>query len=464
MILSVPRILPSAILAALPFALLAACSTATPADSPEADGGAIATDAGSDASVDAAVDASVDAAVDAAIPADAGGGDSGLGDASLPVDAGIDAADGSSDAGVVVDLYDPAIVPKFELTLAPDAIATLSSTAAADQKTWVHGTFRYGGKEVVDVGIRRKGSSTFRALPGKASLKVRFDKYVNGQTFAGLHELTLNNMVSDETGLAERLSYHLFRAAGLPAQRANSATVAINGDNYGLYANIETPNKDFIKRAFGANTKTLYEADYGQWIPNDGSYSEEVGDGTKADLTALFAAVAATTDANLPNGVAANLDVTEWLRFSAAEGVIGDRDGYAFSIYSSHNYFLAGNTNGVLSLVPWSLDLTFEDNPRVVVTAPKPAYPTGEPTLLKRCKQSPACWATYKAQVSSVLQVFQAQDLGALAQTWHAQIDGYQRNDPKRESTISTYDAETNKLYGWIAARPAVVTAQLAAP
>jgi len=441
-----PRRVPTPLLPLLPFAILAACSTSNPTESPVPDGGSPP----ADASIDATADASTDAT-----PADGG---------ILATDAGGDAGIPSLDGGTAIDLYDAAIVPKFELTLAPDAIAILSSTATADQKTWVHGSFRYGAHEVLDVGIRRKGSSTFRALPGKASLKVRFDKYVNGQTFAGLHELTLNNMVSDETGLAERLSYHVFRAAGLPAQRANSATVTINGDNYGLYANIETPNKDFIKRVFGATSKTLYEADYGEWLPNDGSYSEEVGDGSKADLNALFAAVAATSDANLPNALAPNLDVTEWLRFSAAEGVIGDRDGYAFSIYSSHNYFLAGNTNGVLSLVPWSLDLTFEDNPRVVVTAPKPAYPTGEPTLLVRCKQAPACWTAYKAQVSAVLQVFQTENLGALAQTWHAQIDPFQRNDPKRESTIATYDAETNNLYAWIAARPAIVNAQLAAP
>lgn len=69
-----------------------------------------------------------------------------------------------------------------------------------------------------DVGVRRKGSYSYRVLPQKASLKIKLNKWVKGQKVYGLTDLTLNNMVRGPTFLSERLSFYVFRAVGLPAQ------------------------------------------------------------------------------------------------------------------------------------------------------------------------------------------------------------------------------------------------------
>jgi len=362
-------------------------------------------------------------------------------------------------------IQDPAIVPKFELTLDAAALAILSNTSTldADRKKWAHGNFKCGDTVIADVGVRRKGSSTFRALPGKAAFKIRFDKYVPGQRFLGLTELTLNNSMSDPTFIAERLAYQVFRTAGLPAQKANSAEVTINGAPWGVYLNVETPNQDFITRVFGAKAKTLYEVNFGsEWLPGvENGFDENVGDGTKSDVTALFVSVQAASNATLLADVAAHLDTAEWAKFSAAEATVGHYDGYGFGIFGSHNYFMAGDLNGVLSLVPWSTDLTFS-NRMTVVNANVPTDPMGSgPTLLQRCKLSAGCWATYKDQVKAVLAAYEGLGLVNLAQTWHAQIDAMVVADPKKETTVLDYNAQTATLYQWIAARPAVVRGQL---
>ena len=49
----------------------------------------------------------------------------------------------------------------------------------------------------------------------KPSLKVRFDKYADGQQLAGLSRLTLNNMLQDPGYLTACLGYGVMRAAGL---------------------------------------------------------------------------------------------------------------------------------------------------------------------------------------------------------------------------------------------------------
>lgn len=374
-------------------------------------------------------------------------------------DAGTDAGNGDITAA---DIYDPGKVLTYEIGVDAAAMAILESTLEADQKTWVHGTFKCGNVTFADVGVRRKGTSTFRALPQKAALKIRFDKYVSGQLFVGFRDLTLNNSVSDPTFIAERLSYHVFREVGLPAMRTASAQVAINGTPYGLYVNVETPGKQLIARLFGANAKTLYEINWGsEWLPGQESgFEEDVGDGTLADVAVLFNAVQAANNATLLTDVASVLDTTEWLKFSATEAAVGHYDGYGFGIWGSHNYYMAGDVNGRFSLIPWSTDLTMS-NRESVVNANEPLGARDNPTLLVRCKQSTACWDAYKAQAKTVLAKYETLNLVPLAQTWHAQVHPLVLADTKREAPLSYYASETQNLYTWLGARPSVMRAQL---
>lgn len=435
-----------------------------------------ATDAGNDNAEPMSDGAIADVRVDPNDAADADVFDANNADVAIAdahADSATDASDGAivpSDAGSdagnpLPDIYDPATIPVFELTLDAAALAILSnpSTVEADQKKWAHGTFKCGNTVISDVGVRRKGSSTFRALPQKAAFKIRFDKYVAGQRFRGLTDLTLNNSMSDPTFIAERLAYHVFRSVGLPAQRANSAEVTINGDPYGLYLNVETPNLDFIKRVFPLTAKSIYEVNYGsQWLPGvEDGFDENAGDGTKDDVTALLQAVQAANNATLLADVSAVLNTNEWLDFSAAEAAVGHYDGYAFGVWGSHNYFMAGNTSGRFSLVPWSTDLTFSDRQTVVDASQPKDTAGGGPTLLGRCKLSAPCWATYKTHVQALLVKYEGLDLVNLAKAWHAQIDAKVVADPKREAPLSYYQSETARLYPWIAARPGVVRAQL---
>lgn len=427
-----------------------------------AEDGAVPKDDGAGPLPDARLDAQKDGALEAATD---GGVDADASDASDAEDASDTGADTGTDAdaGPTTDLYDPGIVPKFELTFDAAAMAVLTSTLEADQKKWVHGGFKYGATVFADVGVRRKGTSTFRALPQKAAFKIRFNRYVAGQTLNGLTDLTLNNSMSDPTFIAERLTYHVFRSAGLPAQKCNSAEVTVNGDPYGLYVNVETPNEQLITRLFGANAKSLYEVNYGsQWLPGvEDGFEEDVGDGTKADVTALFTAVQAANNATLLADVATRLDTAQWLHFSAAEATTGHYDGYGFGIWGSHNYFMAGDVNGVFRLIPWSTDLTLSDREGVVDANNPLSTAGGQATLLVRCKQSAACWTAYKDAVKDVLATYEGLDLVTLAQTWHAQVHPYVVADPKREAPLSYYNSETTLLYSWLAARPTVVRTQL---
>jgi CotH kinase protein len=360
------------------------------------------------------------------------------------------------------DLYDPDTIPKFELTLDDAAIAILSSGVEEEKKTWARGHFKFGDVSFADVGVRVKGSSTLQWLPEKASLKVKFNKWVKGQKLNGLEEITLNNMVSDPTFIAERITYHVFRTMGLPAPKANTAQLTINGEDYGLFANVETPDENFIARAFGGKARTLYEVDWASnWVPGDEDGIEvEVpapgaSPGAMPDVDRFFEAVRAAKDETLLADIAGHLDTQQWLRFCAAEAATGHYDGYAYGVWSSHNYFMVGDADGRFSLTPWSTDLSLSDREGV----PDAANPR-RAVVLSRCKNG-GCWDVYKNEVRSALAAFEAMDLVNLAKKWHDQIDALVRSDSKRNMSLSEYDGETAKLYKWLAARPGVVRKQL---
>ena len=67
----------------------------------------------------------------------------------------------------------------------------------ADIYTWFSGTVTIDGETHTDVGVRKKGFLGSQS-DTKPSLKLRYDKYVDGQSLGGVMErMTLNNSIQD---------------------------------------------------------------------------------------------------------------------------------------------------------------------------------------------------------------------------------------------------------------------------
>jgi spore coat protein H len=114
------------------------------------------------------------------------------------------------------------------------------------------------GEDLGEVGLRKKGligsSSTQRP-----SLKIKFNHSKKRRKYLGLERLTLNNNIQDPSLVKQYLSYKLFRKAGLAAPRCNFARVHVNGQYLGVYTNVESIRKSFLKRAFNDSDGDLYE-------------------------------------------------------------------------------------------------------------------------------------------------------------------------------------------------------------
>lgn len=289
-----------------------------------------------------------------------------------------------------------------------------------DPRSYVEGDIRIGDAWVRNVGIRLKGQFSFQGLGGKPSFKIKFNRFRQEQRFLGLEKLTLNNMRQDRSQVHEWLAYRIFRAAGVPAPRSSYARITVNGELYGLYANVETMDDRFLDDRFDA-PGNLYEAPWGADLDEDSVdlfEQDEGDDSTRQDLNELVLRVAQPGDAvffanNAP------IDTDEFLRFMASEALVGHWDGY----WKSNNYFLYHDLgNDQWSFHPWGLDQSFDRDLQPFTSAG---------VLARKCIALPSCRSEYTRIGNEVLAAVEALDLGGALDELSAKLQEYVDEDPR---------------------------------
>ncbi len=220
--------------------------------------------------------------------------------------------------------------------------------------SWFPAKVTVDGETHTDVGVRKKGFVGSQSK-GKPALKIRFDKYVAGQTLGGvLERMTLNNGIQDPSLIRTCLAYQVFAAAGVPAPRCNFATVAVNGENRGLYIHVEDI-RSLVERTFASAQGNLYEGMHSDFRPEwrgtfEKKTNQEIDDWS--DIDAVVAALQDPSDAALGDAV----DLDRFLTFWATEGLIRHWDGYAGN---RSNYWFYREPDGLFVFMPWGVDLTF---------------------------------------------------------------------------------------------------------
>jgi len=222
-------------------------------------------------------------------------------------------------------LFSDGKVRTFKITVEEPGLSLLNK----DDRSYVRATISEGTNTFKDAGIHLKGMGSFRPFREKPSFAVKFDKYVDDQTYEGLSKFMLNNASQDPTFLAEMISMHMFRDAGLPAARVAHAFVEVNGRPLGLYVLIEAVNKDFLKQYFRNAKGNLYEAylqDIDQKLDQDGGT-----DTSQSDLTNLLAVARMPKPLERWEALKSVLNVDGYLSHVALEMFASHTDGYAMN-------------------------------------------------------------------------------------------------------------------------------------
>ena len=210
------------------------------------------------------------------------------------------------------------------------------------------------GHTFVDAGVRKKGfvgSNDFH----KPSLKIRFDKFVQGRTFGGVKRLTLNNNKQDRAEISQCMAYQVFARAGVPAPRCNFAHVRVNGVDLGLFTHVEGIRKAFIGERFDDDSGPLWEgtlSDFREgWTATfEAKNKAAEQDNSVASLTEALK----LPDDQLLSALQKIVDLPGFMRFWAVESLIHHRDGYASN--RNNFYVYRDPKTSLLHFLPWGTD------------------------------------------------------------------------------------------------------------
>ena len=218
------------------------------------------------------------------------------------------------------------------------------------------------GKVYPEVGVHFRGTSSyFTVRSDKKSFNIAVDYGKDGQRLYGYKTLNLLNGHVDASFLREVL-YNRIARDYIPAMKTNLVKLVINGENWGVYINLQQYNKDFLAEQFGTKGGVRWKVG-----PGRGGALTYAGDDPTAyqetyqlktnniedpwqDLIALCKMLDETTsDAALAENLPALLNIDQALWQLAVSNVFMDDDGY---IHKGGDYAIYQDINGRFHLIP----------------------------------------------------------------------------------------------------------------
>lgn len=267
----------------------------------------------------------------------------------------------------------------------PDSITTID--VEIDDEEWskmkdgvYHKcTVTINGDTYNDVGMKSRGATSLSDVKSHGSIRFPFkfksDKYVDDQTFAGLHDIKLFNLHLDPTAMKEFLSYELMTKLGVPTPLYCYAAIYVNGEYFGLYEMVESIEKDFVVRNYGSGHGHLYRPKYyttkdanGKNVVHyEGSNLKYIDDDVssykrifsypvfkKTDKKDNQRVVTALKHINEIDNIEEYVDVDEVIRYIAGNAVLPSKDTFT----NGKNYYLY-ESDGKLAIFPWDYNLSF---------------------------------------------------------------------------------------------------------
>jgi spore coat protein CotH len=362
-------------------------------------------------------------------------------------------------------LFQPDHILEVEITLSdadwavlreqPDSLdipkLTCGNQPTEKAYTYFPGDITVDGVTTTNVGIRKKGG--FGSITsGRPGLKVKASEYFPDQRIFGSKRLTLNNNHQDPSFISQCLGYGLFSRAGVPASRCSFAHVTVNGEDLGIYSNVESIKKPMIARHFTDNTGRIYESggDF-QAGRTDGfqpKTNKEAPD--CSDLPPIATALDAAPS-ELLSTLGELVDIDAFMTYWAMEVILDHWDGYANN--RNNFFFYHDPTSDKVHMIPWGIDALFTGRQRS--TRPKSVFACGH--MAWRLYDAPDTQALYLAKLEELLGSVWEEDVIL------AEID---RMESLIESTVDPTDsgefaAEIERVRNFVRGRSADLMAEL---
>ena len=351
-------------------------------------------------------------------------------------------------------IFDSWTIHDVAITLPQSSIDALDTAPY----TYTEASLSFDGIEFATVGVRLRGKiGSFRALSGKPKFKIDLNQYVEDQRLYGLETLSLNNSVVDCSYMKEAHAYRLFETVGVAAPRQSWARVTVNGEPYGLYVLIETPDDAFLKHHYEDPTGNLYDGKY-VWY---GGYSytlldfaeghdelyqlEEGTDVAQADIIGVSQAVFDNAGQSTWNDEVGK--VVDWDQFHLEWSVaqyVGQNDGYELNTNNYRVYF-DPSSGGRAHIVPWDFDYSFLHDYQWGLSW---ATPNGK--LAYFCMVDATCRSEHAAAMETVIEAADAANLVGFHDEMVALIADDVAADTRRECSDAGVASEQARVRGWV--------------
>jgi spore coat protein CotH len=274
------------------------------------------------------------------------------------------------------------------------AYADMIAAYGADgSKEWIQADITIDGTLVSDIGVRLKGNSTLRSLSGDGNgandngargggavvssgissdvpeslpLLIDFDKYVDGQTYQGLTQLSLR---PGSPVLNEALALALTEASGQATQRYAYTTYSVNGSATQTRLLVENPDEAYADSLFDT-AGVLYKSDAESSFTYQGddlaTYEEQfkqVNAKYTEDLQPIvdfLKWLSEASDEEFDAGLANWVDVQSFARYAATMNLLVNGDDMAGPGQNYYLWYDLGTKK--ISVISWDLNLAMTGN------------------------------------------------------------------------------------------------------
>ena len=350
--------------------------------------------------------------------------------------------------GEADDFYAAGQVRDIHLRMTEAALESLRG----DPRSWVEGEFQWEESWYGPVGIRIKGEQSYRDIDEKPSLKIKFSEYQDDGRFLGMRRIVFNNMIGDNSMLRERLAYRVFREYGSPAPRANHVNVFVNGERYGLYANVENTDEELLKEWFDNDEGSMWEIHDADFQP-DLTVGFEIEEGND-DRTQIDALTATMQGERATQDMFDYVDKDAWYRYFPVMAFIGNLDGYPFSEPGDDAHLYQDPTSGKFHFIPHGLDETFLDDASVEYVM--------HGVLATACMaDESACKVEWRAALQAVIDFAPGLSLEASVVDIVAEIQPHVEADTRKEFSDADIAIGQGYLTEYIRLRSADLEEQL---
>lgn len=348
-------------------------------------------------------------------------------------------------------------------------------------ETEIPATMTVDGTVYDSVGVRFRGNTSYFQIGNsqKKSFAVTTDFVHGNQDFMGYNNLKFNNAHQDATFMREVL-YCQMAARHTPIAKANFIELYLNGEYWGIYPNIQSVDKTFLKEYFLSNDGPRFRATTEETGPGGGGGGPGWGDGTAGlnDLgpdTATYQQyydlkssdienpwqtlvdachLLGTATADNTDEVLAGIDVDKALWFLAVENIFTDDDSYTMKGKMDYCIYYEPET-GRTTPLEYDGNSSFQTNAATSNNwGPFKNVSNINYPLLNKLLNIPQWRQRYLAHYRTILnETFTTANANTLIDTIDARIRTLVNNDPKKLYSFNQYTSGVPSLKTFVANR-----------